>query len=99
MADEAELIERAHHGDAGGFEELVTIYQDLAIRTAYVVLADHDEASDAAQDAFVKAFYALGTFRAGAPFRPWLLRIVANEAINRRRASQRRIRPERSCSR
>jgi RNA polymerase sigma-70 factor (ECF subfamily) len=90
VADEAELIERARHGDAGGFEELVTIYQDLAMRTAYVVLGDHDEATDAAQDAFVKAFYALGTFRVGAPFRPWLMRIVANEAINRRRALQRR---------
>jgi RNA polymerase sigma-70 factor (ECF subfamily) len=90
VADEAELIGRARDGDAAGFEELVTIYQDLAMRTAYVVLGDHDEATDAAQDAFVKAFYALGTFRVGAPFRPWLLRIVANEAINRRRASRRR---------
>lgn len=90
MADESELIERARHGDAAGFEELVTIYQDLAIRTAYVIVGDHDEASDATQDAFVKAFYGLGTFRPGAPFRPWLLRIVANEAIDRRRASQRR---------
>jgi RNA polymerase sigma-70 factor (ECF subfamily) len=90
VADETELIERARHGDAAAFEELVTTYQDLAIRTAYVIVGDHDEASDATQDAFVKAFYALGTFRVDAPFRPWLLRIVANEAINRRRASRRR---------
>ena len=90
MADEPELIERARAGDAAAFEELVTTYQDLAIRTAYVIVADHDEASDAVQDAFVKAFYALRRFRTGAPLRPWLLRIVANEAINRRRASQRR---------
>lgn len=84
------LVERAKSGDLAAFEELVTTYQDLAIRTAYVIVADHDEAGDAAQDAFVKAFRALDRFRAGAPFRPWLLRIVANEAINRRRAGQRR---------
>ncbi len=89
-AREARLIEQARAGDPAGFEELVTTYQDLAIRTAYVIVGDHDEASDAAQEGFVKAFNALGRFRAGAPFRPWILRIVANEAINRRRAAQRR---------
>ena len=44
------------------------------------------------QDGFVKAFHALGRFRPGAPFRPWLLRIVANEARNRRRSAGRRER-------
>jgi RNA polymerase sigma-70 factor (ECF subfamily) len=48
------------------------------------------DAEDAAQDGFVKAFYALGRFRAGAELRPWLLRIVANEARNRRRSAGRR---------
>ena len=48
------------------------------------------DADEAAQDAFVKAWYGLGGFRDGSPFRPWLLRIVANEARNRRRASGRR---------
>jgi RNA polymerase sigma-70 factor (ECF subfamily) len=89
-ARETALIDGARSGDQASFEELVNIYQDLAVRTAYVIVGDHDEANDAAQDGFVKAFYALDGFRAGAPFRPWLLRIVANEAINRRRAAQRR---------
>lgn len=48
------------------------------------------DADEVAQEAFVKAYYALPRFRAGAPFRPWLLRIVANEARNRRKASRRR---------
>jgi RNA polymerase sigma-70 factor (ECF subfamily) len=48
------------------------------------------EAEDAAQDAFIKAYYALDRFHAGAPFRPWLLRIAANEARNRRNAASRR---------
>lgn len=48
------------------------------------------DACDAANDAVVKAFFAMGRFRPEAPFRPWLLRIVANEARNRRRSSVRR---------
>ncbi len=46
-------------------------------------------AEDAAQEAFIKAFYGLRRFRAGAPFRPWLLEIVANQARNQRRAGGR----------
>lgn len=86
--EEAELVERAKRGDVGAYEELVRKYQDLAVRTAYVVAGSAD-AQDAAQEAFVKAFTSLGRFRSGASFRPWLLRIVANEAINRRRAARR----------
>jgi RNA polymerase sigma factor (sigma-70 family) len=65
-------------------------YQDVAFRVAYIVLADTAEAEDAAQEAFIKAYYALPRFHPGAPFRPWLLQIVANQARNRRRASGRR---------
>ena len=64
-------------------------YQDLAFRTAWVITGDAPEAEDAAQSAFVKAYFALGRFRSGAPFRPWLLQIVANEARNRRAAASR----------
>ena len=59
------------------------------MRTAYVVAPEAD-AADAVQDAFVKAYGALARFRSGAPIRPWLLRIVANEARNRRRSADRR---------
>jgi RNA polymerase sigma-70 factor (ECF subfamily) len=64
----------------------------VAFRTAYVISGDAAEAEDAAQDAFIKARAAIGRFRAGAPFRPWLLTIVANEARNRVRAAGRRDR-------
>jgi RNA polymerase sigma-70 factor (ECF subfamily) len=88
--EETELIERARRGDVGAYEELVRRYRDVALRTAVVVGRGVDDAEDAAQEAFVKAYAALGRFRTGAPFRPWLLRIVANEARNRRRAAGRR---------
>ena len=71
------------------YEELIRTYQDVALRTAAAFAPDGD-ADDAAQEAFVKAYRALGRFRDGAPFRPWLLRIVANEARNRRRSAGRR---------
>jgi RNA polymerase sigma-70 factor (ECF subfamily) len=87
---EEELVERARRGDEAAYEELVRMYQGIAFRTAYLLAGSAADAEEAAQDGFVKAYRALGRFRAGAPFRPWLLKIVANEARNRRRASGRR---------
>ena len=87
---ESALVERARRGDHNAYGELVTRYQALAARVAFVITASAADAEDVAQDAFVKAFYALDRFREGAPFRPWLLRIVANEAKNRRDAAGRR---------
>ena len=66
------------------------MYQGLAFRTAYLLTGSAADAEDAAQVGFVKAWTALPRFRQGAPFKPWLLRIVANEAHNRRRATGRR---------
>jgi RNA polymerase sigma-70 factor (ECF subfamily) len=84
------LVERACRGDPAAFEELVLIYQSLAFRTAYMIAGDAADAEEATQDGFVKAHRALGRFRRGEPFRPWLLAIVANEARNRRRTRGRR---------
>ena len=67
-------------------------YQGPAFRTAYLLSGNAADAEEAAQDAFVKAYRALGRFRRGADLRPWLLRIVANEARNRRRSAGRRER-------
>jgi RNA polymerase sigma factor (sigma-70 family) len=88
--DETELVARARRGDADAFEELVRTYQGIALRTAFVVCGNAADAEEAAQDGFVKAYRALWRFRAGAAFKPWLLRIVANEARNRRRSAGRR---------
>jgi RNA polymerase sigma factor (sigma-70 family) len=89
-AADHELIERARAGDAAAYGDLVRRYERVAFRTAYVVCGDATDAEDAAQDAFVKAYTSLPRFRRGAPWRPWLLRIVANEARNRRRSAGRR---------
>jgi RNA polymerase sigma-70 factor (ECF subfamily) len=88
---ESELVERAKRGDHAAYGELVQTYQGLAFRTAYLIVGNAADAEDAAQEAFVKGFYALRRFRPGAPLRPWLLQIVANEARNRRRSAGRRV--------
>lgn len=86
--EDAELAERARGGDVDAYAELVRRHQEVAVRTAFLIAGG--EAEDAAQEAFVRAYRALPRFRPGAPFRPWLLTIVANEARNRRRAWRRR---------
>ena len=62
----------------------------VAFRTAWLITGSAADAEEAAQDAFIKAQRALDRFREPAPFRPWLLAIVANEARNRVRAAGRR---------
>lgn len=87
--EDNELIARARRGDVAAYEAIVRRYQDVAIRTAHLICPETD-ADDAVQEAFLKAYDALPRFREGAPIRPWLLRIVANEARNRRRSAGRR---------
>jgi len=87
---EAALVERAKRGDQDAYGELVRRHQGIAFRTAYVITGSAAEAEDAVQVGFTNAWRALGRFRSGAPFRPWALQIIANEARNRRRSQGRR---------
>jgi RNA polymerase sigma factor (sigma-70 family) len=87
---DGELIERAKGGDVSAYEELVRRYEQQAFRAAYLVCRDADEARDAAQEGFVRAWGALPRFRSGAEPRPWMMRIVVNAARNRRRGAGRR---------
>jgi RNA polymerase sigma factor (sigma-70 family) len=87
---EAALVERAQQGDSVAYGSLVRAHQDIAFRVACLAGGSAADAEEAAQEGFVKAWRALPRFRPGAPFRPWLLAIVANEARNRRRAAGRR---------
>ena len=87
---ESELVELARGGDDDAYAELVRTHQDVAFRIAMLITANAADAQEAAQDAFLKAHGALHRFRADEPLRPWLLKIVANEARNRRRSGARR---------
>jgi RNA polymerase sigma-70 factor (ECF subfamily) len=88
--DDGELVRRARSGDRDAYGMLIRRHQQVAFRVAFAVCGDAAEAEDATQEAFVKAYKSLWRFRPGAPWKPWLLRIVANEARNRRRSAGRR---------
>ena len=87
--EDAEAIARACDGDLDAYAVLVARYRLRAHRAAFL-LGGGEESDDVVQEAFVKAFRHLSRFRAGEPFGPWLLRIVANEARNVTRSRRRR---------
>ncbi len=82
---EADLVRRTLAGDRSAFGILVERYAAQARRVARAVLQDPDDADDAAQDAFLAALTKLDRYDRHRPFGPWLLRIVANAATDRRR--------------
>jgi RNA polymerase sigma-70 factor (ECF subfamily) len=96
--DERALIQRCIAGDATAFEPLVEKYRQRVWRLAYQVLHDREEAWDVAQEAFVRAFHSLPSFRGQSAFYTWLFRITVNVATDRHRqrgAQARAFGPER----
>lgn len=89
IVDEAAVIARVRAGEPEAYAELVRAHTGIALRAAAALGAGAD-AEDVVQQAFVKAYCALGRFRDGMAFRPWLLSIVANETRNTVRAAARR---------
>src|SRR5437899_11440588 len=83
--NEADLVARALAGDRAAFGTLVERYAATARRVARAVLGDPDDADDAAQDGMLSALLKLDQYDPRRPFGPWLLRIVANAATDRRR--------------
>ncbi|HXJ82404.1 MAG TPA: sigma-70 family RNA polymerase sigma factor [Candidatus Methylomirabilis sp.] len=84
--DEHALIERCLAGDASAFEPLVERYRQRVWRLAYQLLHDREEAWDCAQEAFVRAFHSLSSFRGHSAFYTWLFRITVNVATDRQRS-------------
>ena len=83
--DDAALVERCRRGDVAAFEPLVEKYRQRVYRLAYNVLRDSEDAWDVAQEAFIRAYQAIGSFRGQAAFYTWLFRIVMNVAADRAR--------------
>jgi RNA polymerase sigma-70 factor (ECF subfamily) len=88
-ARDADLVGRVRAGDTDAYAVLVRRHAPMAMRTA-VLLGAGSDAEDVVQEALVKAHRSLGSFRTDRPFRPWLLRIVANETRNAHRSAARR---------
>jgi len=88
--NEADLVRAAQGGDPAAFAEIVRRYQRAVYRVAYALTRNESDADDLAQEAFVRAYRALGRFRAGEPLYPWLSRIVTNLAFSLFRRRKRR---------
>jgi RNA polymerase sigma-70 factor (ECF subfamily) len=79
---EADLVKRAKRGDLQSYDELVKRYQERIYATLYHMTGNHEDANDLAQDAFIKAYSALNSFKGGSSFYTWLYRIAVNKTIN-----------------
>ena len=90
MNDE-EAIRRLKKGDIRGMDTLVLIYQDKALRTAFLITRDDDSAKDAVQEAFLRIYQRIRYFDETRPFEPYLLRSVVNTAINMAQKKQREV--------
>ena len=85
-----ELVRRVQKGERGAFDLLVLRYQHKVVKLVARLLRDPAEAEDVAQEAFVKAYRALGSFRGDSAFYTWLYRIAVNTARNTMASRQRR---------
>src|SRR5271157_5080412 len=79
---EGDLVRRAQRGDLAAYDELVKRYQERIYATVYHMTSNHEDANDLAQEAFIKAFHALKSFKGGSSFYTWLYRIAVNKTIN-----------------
>lgn len=85
--DEKQLVNKVLKGDTSAFGYFVDTYQDMALTIAYRICNNMQDAEDVVQNAFVKAFHNLHTFRHTSKFSTWFYRIVYNTAISDGRAS------------
>jgi RNA polymerase sigma factor (sigma-70 family) len=81
-AEEQALVRRARQGDLAAYDDLVRRYQQRIYATIYHMTANHEDANDLAQEAFIKAFQALKSFKGGSSFYTWIYRIAVNKTIN-----------------
>lgn len=81
-AEETQLIQRVQAGDLAAYDELMRRYQERIYATIYHMTSNHEDASDLAQETFIKAFQVIGTFKGGSSFYTWIYRIAVNKTIN-----------------
>ena len=89
-ASDQELLERCRAGDETAFDDLVLRHQQRAFNVAFQLLRDHEDATEVAQDAFVRIYRSVGDFRGECEFTTWLHQIVVNLARNKHRWWKRR---------
>lgn len=80
--DDRQLVQRAQGGDMDAYDALIRRYQERVYATLYHMTANHEDANDLTQEAFIKAYKALKTFKGDSSFFTWIYRIAINKAIN-----------------
>ena len=90
MENELNLIEKSKNGDSDAFSELILAYEKMIISFTYRMLGNKEDAEDAAQEVFVKAYRAISGFDGKSSFKTWLYKIASNVAMDELRKRKRR---------
>ncbi|MFT4586693.1 MAG: RNA polymerase sigma factor (sigma-70 family) [Limisphaerales bacterium] len=90
-AKAAELVTRAREGDLPAYDELIQIFQERIYATTYNMTSNHEDAHDLTQEAFIKAYRSLPTFKGKSSFYTWIYRIAVNRTINFLKKRNRRV--------
>src|SRR5882672_5724176 len=80
--EEELLVHRARQGDLAAYDQLVKRYQERIYATLYHMTSNHEDANDLTQEAFIKGYHALKSFKGGSSFYTWVYRIAVNKTIN-----------------
>ena len=91
LNDTTTLVKQTQNGDRRAFSELVRRYQKTVYRSCYRILGDKEDAKDASQETFLRAYNKLDTFRGRSAFRTWLLRVAMNVSLNERSSRRRKV--------
>lgn len=82
LEDDEALVARAQHGDTGAFDALIDRYKERLYGTVYHMTSNHEDANDLVQEAFIRAYRHLHSFRGSSSFYTWIYRIAVNRTIN-----------------
>ncbi|MBO8158888.1 RNA polymerase sigma factor [Thermosyntropha sp.] len=93
MHSDEQLVKKSLQGDVEAFDELVLRYQNKVYALAYRYMGNEEDAYDMTQEAFLKAFRSLRTFKGNSSFSTWLYRLVTNVCLDELRRRKRRIVP------
>src|SRR5437867_6868925 len=81
-AEDTTLVQKSRKGEMAAYDELVRRYQERIYATIYHMTSNHEDANDLAQEAFIKGYQALKSFKGGSSFYTWVYRIAVNKTIN-----------------